>query len=368
MYILISIAGIFLVIGILVFLFLRHPKFGAKPSGKRLERINASPNYRHGEFQNLHETPQLTEDTNMLGIIYTQLFKKAPRKRPTAVIPSVKTDLKRLPSGKNSLVWFGHSSYLMQIEGRHILVDPVFSGNASPLPGTMKSFPGTDIYTVDDLPEIDLLLLSHDHYDHLDYKTILKLKGKVGRIVTALGVGAHLEKWEYDAARITETDWNESVDLGGGLLLHTCPARHFSGRSFKRNQTLWQAFVLKTPSLNLFIGGDSGFDTHFKEIGEKYGPFDLAILENGQYDKRWRYIHSLPEEQLKIAEALKAKRVFTVHSSKFDLANHPWDEPLIKITGNFKNSPIGLVTPKIGELVDLDNPDQEFDPWWLGLE
>ncbi len=362
------IAGFLILIAFAVGAFLRHPKFGAKPSGKRLDRIKASPNFREGEFQNLSETPQLTEDTNMLGILYTQLFKKAPRKRPSSVIPSVKVDLKSLPSGENTLVWFGHSSYLMQIDGNRILVDPVFSGNASPLPGTMKSFPGTDMYGVDDLPEIDILLLSHDHYDHLDYRTIVELKGKVGRIVTALGVGAHLEKWGYAPDQITETDWHESVNLGSELMLFTCPARHFSGRSFKRNQTLWQSFVLKTSTLNLFLGGDSGFDTHFKDIGEKYGPFDLAILENGQYDKRWRYIHSLPEEQLAIAEALNTKHVLSVHSSKFDLANHSWDEPLVKIHENFRDSPIGLVTPKIGKLVYLDNPKHASDKWWLGME
>lgn len=362
------IAGILILIALALLLFLNHPKFGAKPSGKRLERIRKSPNYRDGEFQNLHETPQLTEDTNMLKIVFQLLFKKVARKRPVDVIPSVKIDLRHLPSGKNSLVWFGHSSYFMKIEGKNILVDPVFSGNASPLPGTMKSFPGTDIYTVDDLPEIDILLITHDHYDHLDYQTILKLKAKTRKVICAVGVGAHFEKWGYAADLINEFDWDESFEPLPGFTFHTTPARHFTGRGFNKNNTLWLSYVLKTSTLNLFIGGDSGFDTHFEEIGKKYGTFDLAILENGQYDKRWRHIHSLPDEQLKIAEALLAKRVFTVHNSKFDLANHPWDEPLIKITENFRDSPIGLVTPKIGELVDLDNPDQKFEQWWVGVE
>lgn len=362
------IVGILFLLTIAYLVFMHHPQFGAMPSGKRLERVLRSPHYKEHEFQNLHDTPQLTEDTSMLKIAYRQLFKKVPRKRPGGVIPSVKTNLKDLPSGKNSLVWFGHSSYFMKIAGKNILVDPVFSGNASPVPGSMKSFPGTDIYTVDDLPEIDLLLITHDHYDHLDYKTILKLKPKVQKVICALGVGAHFEKWGYAAESITELDWYETAQPFPGYTLNAMPARHFSGRSFKRNSSVWQAYVFKASELNLFIGGDSGFDTHFSEIGKKYGPFDLAILENGQYDKRWRYIHALPEEQLEIAEALRTKCVLPVHSSKFPLASHPWDEPLVKITENFRDNAIRLVTPRIGELVYLDEFDQKFEQWWLKVD
>jgi L-ascorbate metabolism protein UlaG (beta-lactamase superfamily) len=284
------------------------------------------------------------------------------------IIPSVKTDLLALPVGRDVLVWFGHSSYFMQIDGKRILVDPVFSGNASPVPGTLKAFKGTDIYTVDELPNIDFLIISHDHYDHLDYETIFKLKGKVDRVICGLGVGAHFEYWGYDPSRIIEKDWQDAVDLGMGFKVFVTPARHFSGRGFIRNNTLWCSYVLKTPTMKIYIGGDSGYDTHFADIGNTFGPFDLAILENGQFNAAWRYIHMSPDEVLKAAQELKAKRLFPVHSSKFVLANHPWDYPLEEITRLNKQVNIPLATPMIGEIVDLKQPDQEFRQWWVGVK
>jgi L-ascorbate metabolism protein UlaG (beta-lactamase superfamily) len=255
----------------------------------------------------------------------------------------------------------------MQIDGKRFLVDPVFSGNASPLPGTTKAFNGTDRYTADDIPAIDYLFISHDHYDHLDYETLLALKGKIKKVICGLGVGAHFEYWGYSPDKIIEKDWHEKVELDRGFIAYCEPARHFSGRSFSRNNTLWASYVLQTPTMKIYIGGDSGYDTHFADIGNKYGPFDLAILENGQYDLAWKYIHCLPEEVLKAAQGLKAKRLFPVHSSKFGLANHPWDEPLVKITELNKSINIPLVTPIIGEVVNLKDTNQQFKQWWVGI-
>jgi L-ascorbate metabolism protein UlaG (beta-lactamase superfamily) len=156
--------------------------------------------------------------------------------------------------------------------------------------------------------------------------------------------------------------------LGPGFIAFTEPARHFSGRGFTRNNTLWQSYVLQTPSLKIYMGGDSGYDTHYADIGAKHGPINLAILDNGQYDLAWRFIHTLPEEVLKATKDLKAKRLFPVHSSKFVLANHPWDEPLVKITELNKEYNFPLVTPMIGETVNLNDPDQQFRQWWVGLD
>jgi L-ascorbate metabolism protein UlaG (beta-lactamase superfamily) len=357
---------IIVLLGAALFIFLRQPVFGKAPSGERLEQIQKSPNYKDGKFQNVSFTPDLTEGYSMAGVMWNFLFKNYPRTKPTDSIPSIKTDLKNFPADKDILVWFGHSSYFIQLEGKRFLIDPVFSGNAAPVPGSNKSFSGTDIYKSIDMPEIDYLLITHDHYDHLDYETILELKSKVKTIICGLGVGSHFEFWGFDTTTIIEKDWNESLVLDDSLTLHTATSRHFSGRLFARNNTLWLSFVLQSPNLNLYLGGDSGYDTHFAELGKKFGEFDLVILDNGQYNLAWQAIHMLPEEVLMATKELNAKCLFPVHSGKFKLANHPWDEPLIKIT-ELNNGAIPLVTPVIGEVVDLNNTNQQFKQWWKGV-
>ena len=355
-----------LLLTISIYLYMKLPKFGKAPSGKRLERLQQSPNYKDGKFQNFHYTPDLTEGYSMVGILFDMLFKTHPRRKPVDSIPSVKTDLLHLPADSNVLVWFGHSSYFIQINGKKFLVDPVFSGNASPLPGTTKSFKGADIYSVADLPKIDYLVISHDHYDHLDYETIIALKGKVNKVICGLGVGEHFEYWGYQPDQLIEKDWNEKIDLGDGFALNTVPGRHFSGRGFKRNNTLWTSYVLEAPIGKIFIGGDSGYDTHFAEIGNRFGPFDLAILENGQYNVAWQAIHTLPHETVQVAKDLKAKRFFPVHSSKFMLAMHQWDDPLNEVS-RLNNNEIPMVTPMIGEVVNLNDEHQVFKQWWKGV-
>jgi len=353
---------------IVILFYIRQDKFGKAPDGERLTRIQQSPNFRDGKFQNLSVTPELAEGHNIAGVIYAQFFKKAPRRSPVDTIPFIKTDLKNLPKDQDVLIWFGHSSYLMQLDGKRILVDPVFSGNASPVPGTNKSFIGTDNYAVEDFPDIDYLFLSHDHYDHVDHETLIALRGKVSKVLCGLGVGAHLEYWGYDMSRVVEADWYDSLDLDSGFHVTVTPARHFSGRGFSRNNTLWVSFVLQTPSSKIFIGGDSGYDKHFAEIGKKFGPLDLAIIENGQYDDAWPYIHTRPHEVLQVAKDLNAKRLFPVHSSKFVMANHSWDEPLRRVTELNKDYNIPLVTPVIGQIVYLKDESQTFGSWWEGIE
>jgi len=261
-------------------------------------------------------------------------------------------------------VWFGHSSYYLQIDGKKMLIDPVMSGSASPVSFTTRSFVGGDVYTTDDIPAIDYLFITHDHWDHLDYQTVTKLKSKVGKVITGLGTGAHLEAWGYSPSDIIEKDWNEEVVLDSGFIVTTAPARHFSGRGLKRNKSLWTSFIVKTPTLKIFIGGDSGYDTHYKTIGENHGPFDLAILECGQYNAYWKYIHMMPEETVQAALDLNAKRLFPVHWGKFSLALHDWDEPIIKVVEESIKKNLPLVHPMIGEPVYL-NDSLEYKKWWV---
>jgi L-ascorbate metabolism protein UlaG (beta-lactamase superfamily) len=353
---------------IFAFLYLQQRKFGKLAVGERLERIKQSPNYKNNQFQNIHYTPNLTEGVSYWEVLREFLFAKKVRHKPLGIIPSVKTDLRLLSSDESVLVWFGHSSYFIQLDGKKILVDPVFGNTASPLPNHIKAFKGTNRYTLADIPDIDYLFISHDHWDHFEYPTLLQLKSRVKKIICGLGTGEHLEYWGYDRDMIIEKDWNEKIILDTGFEVHTTTARHFSGRGIQQNKTLWLSFVLQTPNLKLFLGGDSGYDTHFAEIGKTHGPFDLVILENGQYDKKWRYIHLMPYEVLQAAKDLCAKRLFPVHSAKYPLSNHSWDEPLIMLTTCNKEANIPLVTPLIGEKVNLTDSNQHFRQWWIGME
>lgn len=356
-----------LVVAVSVFFFLRQPQFGRASTGARLHAIRHSPNFREGQFQNQHHTPSLTEGASYTGVMKQFFFGPKKRNRPGVPLPSKKTSLFELDDHENVLVWFGHSSYFMQLDGKKILVDPVFSGNASPFSFTTKSFRGTDVYTVDDMPDIDLLFLSHDHYDHLDYRTIRPLRKKVKKIITGLGTGAHLEAWGYAPSILVEKDWNEEILLGDGFRVNTVPARHFSGRKFKRNGSLWTSFVLTTPSKKIFIGGDSGYDTHFREIGKQYGPFDLAILENGQYNKNWKYIHMMPEEVVQAAQDLDAHYLLPVHWAKFSLSLHEWDEPIKRVVAEAEKNEVRVLHPMIGEKVELDK-ENHFTEWWKNID
>lgn len=348
------------------YVFMKRPQFGKPSSGVGLVKIIRSPNFREGQFQNLTETPSLTEGASYRKVMKEFFFGKSKRSMPGAPLPTRKTDLHALDPHENVLVWFGHSSYFMQLDGKKVLVDPVFSGAASPVSFTTRSFKGSDVYTTDDMPPIDFLFISHDHWDHLDYKTVVKLKPKVGRVITGLGVASHLGHWGYDKEIIEERDWNEEIRLGDGFIVNTVSARHFSGRAFKRNQSLWMAFVLTTPTKRIFIGGDSGYDSHFAAIGETFGPFDLAILENGQYNEYWKYIHMMPEEVVQAARDLRAKKLLPVHWGKFSLSLHAWDEPIIRLVKEASKKNVQVVHPMIGEAVPLDDP-KAYERWWEGV-
>ncbi len=343
-------------------LYMMHPKFGKRPSGERLERIKESKNYRNGKFYNLSDTPQLTQP--LTTALYDYLFGKSKQRKPDKKVASIAVDWQVFDVEQPQLIWFGHSSYLLTLEGKVILVDPVLSGSASPIPGGTKSFDGTDIVKVEDLPPIDFLFITHDHYDHMDYKTLKALQPKVKTVVCGLGVGEHLEYWGYTQQQLIERDWWDAIDLNHGFEVILTPARHFSGRSVFSANTLWTSFVLKSPSKTIFIGGDSGYDSHFKEIGDKFGPFDLAILENGQYDKSWKYIHMMPEEVIQATKDLRAQVLFPVHSAKFVLANHAWDEPLNAISTWSLQENISLITPMIGEKINLDSMHTQPTFWW----
>lgn len=343
---------------------LSHPKFGKLPSKEQLQTFESLPYFNQGEFQNLEETLILKEGESTLKIIAGNIFKDLSHTRPNSEIPSVKTDLKSLNPDQDLLIWLGHSSFYIQLAGKKILIDPILNDYGSPFSFANRVFAGTNLYTADDMPEIDLLLISHDHWDHLDYTSITALESKIKNVLIPLGMDAHLLYWDYPINKIMSQGWYSDLQLSDELTINLLPARHYSGRLFKRNQTLWGSFSLKTAKHHLYFGGDSGYGKHFKEIEKKYGAFDLVMLDSGQYDPRWPNIHMTPEEAIKAAQDLKAQRLFPIHIGKFALSNHAWDEPFERAVKVANEKQIDLVTPKIGEVVLLDNIPTEFETWW----
>lgn len=354
---------IFLALVVLGCLYIQTPKFGSLPKGKSLERVQQSPNYKNGEFQNINKTIQITGDKSLIYETFDYLFKSHPNTKPSKPLPTVKTDLKKLNPDENILVWFGHSSYLIQLNGKRFLIDPVFSKSASPFPYSVTAFPGTSIYTPEDMPNIDYLIISHDHWDHLGYSTIKKLN--IGKVITGLGVGAHFRRWNFPENNIIEMDWDEELALEKDLKVYCFTTRHFSGRWLKRDQSLWASFIVEAPNYRFYVGGDSGYDSHYKKIGDKFSSIDLVILDSGQYDKGWAQIHEFPNQVIEASKDLKAKALLPVHHSKFTISNHPWNEPLIELSKHKGQEEFNILTPKIGEKVDLYDNNHEFEEWWI---
>lgn len=359
--------GLFVLVGVLSLgacAYLQHPKFGAYPEGDRLETIRRSPRYIDGEFRNPVVTPMLVEGVSTFSIVAGDLFRRAENLRPVLPFPTVKTDLKALDEKQDAVVWLGHSSYFVLFAGKRILIDPVFSPFAAPVSFSIKAFDGTSLYTVDDMPEIDVLLITHDHWDHLDHATVTALDGKVRRAIVPLGVGAHLERWGYAHEKVLEADWYDKLEMGTSLAIHLVPARHYSGRWLTRNKSLWTGFVLESGERRILFSGDTGYGPHFKELAQRFGGFDLAALDMGQYDPRWPFIHMTPEEAAQAAEELRAKALLPAHVGRFSIARHSWIEPFERISAASEGKSYRLATPMIGESLRLDDPGQHFSLWW----
>lgn len=337
------------------------PGFGRLPRGERLERIRNSPNYRDGQFHNLEHSPMMTGDKSQVRGMLEFLLRKKEGLRPDHPVTAIRTDLHALDVKSDLVVWFGHSSYLIQTDGRRALIDPVFR-SAAPLTFLNRPFAGTDNYTPDDIPDVDYLIITHDHWDHLDHRTVTELKPRIGTVVCPLGVGEHFEYWGFPKERIVELDWNEEAALGDGFTVRGLPARHFSGRGLSHNRTLWASFLLHSPSRTIYIGGDSGYGRHFAEIGRQFPQIDLAILENGQYNEAWRYIHTMPDQLARAAKDLGARQIMTVHHSKYALSKHRWDEPLQTEAALAADTTLNVLRPEIGEAVRLEAPAAGNNP------
>ncbi|RYY37747.1 MAG: MBL fold metallo-hydrolase [Sphingobacteriaceae bacterium] len=334
---------------------------GRSPKGEALTRLQALPNYKNGNFENVAEN---SDTTIKRGLWYMMMHSRPETLRPSRPLPWVKTDLKALAAPAPTVVWFGHSSFLIKTLQGNILVDPVFSNSAGPVPGLITAFAGTKNYHAEDMPPIDVLIISHDHYDHLDYRTLKKLKNQIKTAVVPMGVGSYLEYWGFDPKNIIELNWNQSVTLPSGMQITATPAQHRSNRTYsKTNKTLWASFVIQTGQYKLFYSGDSGYGPHFKQIGEQYGPFDLALLECGQYSPNWPWTHLWLEQPAQAAVDLQAHMMQPIHWAKFIEADHPWNEAIKKLIPAAEKAGIPVNVPRIGEPYTLGNAPKQT-AWW----
>ena len=353
---------LFLPLVLVMLLF--HPQFGGRLKKNHKLEYSRSEQWNGKQFDNLVETNLSIGPKEIPGLIKAQFVGKKVRE-PEQPIPILPFDEKawNAEPEKPKFIWYGHSVGLLKIGGKNLLVDPMLGPDAAPIgPMNIKRFSENALAVIDQLPKIDAVLFTHDHYDHIDMKSIKKLMPKVDRWLVGLGIGRHLERWKIQSSKITEFDWWEELDFSGIKLTYT-PSRHFTGRGpFDRQQTLWGGWAFKTGQQSIYWSGDGGYGEHYKVIGEKLGPFDHAFMENGQYNELWRQIHLHPEESVQAAIDVKAKVATPVHWAGFNLALHPWKEPIERFTSDAKKKGLQLSTPQIGEVMNLG--EAGGSDWW----
>lgn len=348
---------------VLLFLKLWIP-LGRTPKKKdRINYASRANNFKNKKFYNENKYQRIYSNAK------ENIYLSTKDVVPTDKILIEKPKILKKPDNKTlNITWLGHSSIFIQMHGMNILIDPVFSKYASPVPflGTRR-FSDLPI-NIDELDKIDIVAITHDHYDHLDYNTIKKIDKKVSTYIVPLGVEKHLERWKINKQKIINLAWWEETKING-LLIACSPARHSSFRNFISDsyKTLWASWVFIDEYHKLFESGDSGFDDHFEEIYKKYGEFDLAILEAGQYNTKWKSTHMTPEESVKAGKILKSKIIMPIHWATFNLASHPWDDPVERFTKEADKQNIKYITPKIGETITY-NVNLHTDKWWLNIK
>jgi L-ascorbate metabolism protein UlaG (beta-lactamase superfamily) len=336
---------------------------GAAAKGSRADRVNRSPQFRDGKFHNEH--PSQTLPGGDVGDLVRRYRADKERRKPRGPIPLVSAAAEASADGLH-VTWYGHASALIEMEGARVLFDPVWSDRVSPSarvgPKRLHPVP----VPLEELPPIDAIVISHDHYDHLDLPTVRTLlRTQRAPFVVPLGIGAHLERWQVPADRIVELDWEESAEVGE-LKLTATAAQHFSGRGFSRDGTLWASWVVAGPKRRVFYSGDTGYFDGFATIGQKHGPFDVALVQIGAYDPMWPDIHMTPEEGVATHMDVHAHVLIPVHWATFTLAPHAWGEPVDRLWREAKAQGVTLAVPRPGERVDIDNPPA-VDGWWQTL-
>lgn len=348
---------IVLCIFLIFFLLENHPTFGGNLKVKPDYKLNY---FQDGKFINTSNASEVRGFSKGLKIFW-KFIKNNTQTTPKTFIQSKNINIDDIK--KNTAIWFGHSSVFLQLEQENILIDPIFSKYAAPF-----SFVGKKRFSeipnfINKISFFDKVIISHDHYDHLDKSTIDKIKDRVGMFIVSLGVKNHLLRWGIDESKIQEMEWWESIDILDGKIICT-PSQHFSGRALKdRNKSLWASWVIQS-KYNIFFSSDSGYNSHFKEIGDKYGPFDLAFIEAGQYNDSWKDIHMLPEESVQVAIDLNTKTFMPIHWGAFTLAMHQWNDSPRRISEESVKKEQAFFIPHLGEIFSINNPIVEDSFWW----
>ncbi len=345
--------------------------FGEAPNAEFQAGYQSSNNFTDEEFVNEIPT-SMDMSVSALKTVLWDYIVGIPDHEPAKLLKIQKPVAERvfeIPDTLTQLMWFGHSAFLLQTNGKTILLDPMLGTSPSPIPafGSQRFTEGLPI-SLEDLPVIDVIVFSHDHYDHLDYPTLRELKDRVQHLVVPLGVESHLQSWGFREDQITALDWWEDITLDG-ITFTSTPARHFSGRGLTdRNRTLWSSWVIKSPQANIYFSGDGGYGPHFKAIGERYGPFDFALMECGQYDERWRQIHMMPEETVQASIDVKAKVFAPIHWGAFVLALHSWYDPVDRAVLEAQRLKISIAVPAIGELIIVPTSSDSNKSWWKAFK
>lgn len=368
----------FAIIGILVALiaiigiaFLNiSPQFGGSVSSEQQKQYSETGHYENGIFTNAEEI-KMEMDCHSITAMLKETMNPNPNVAPSKNIEVEKINpesLSTLPDTTTRITWLGHSSFLIETGGKKILIDPVFGMYAAPhsLLGRARFNKEMPI-ALSDFEQVDAIIISHDHYDHLDYPTIKELKSKTNKFFVPLGVGNHLRRWEIAEEKIVELDWWTESEYENLTIILT-PSRHMSGRGLTdQSATLWGAWIIQSPESNIFYSGDGGYGKHFKQIGDKYGPFDVGLMECGQYNELWKDVHMMPEQTAMAAADVKAQFIVPVHWGSFALATHSWTDPAERITKAAKKQNIPLATPKIGESITLPNNKSSYSAWWVNF-
>jgi L-ascorbate metabolism protein UlaG (beta-lactamase superfamily) len=320
-----------------------------------------------GQYQNFTPVQRLGFGKTM-GILWNALFNKPQNTRPSAPVPvQALTQAALIAAPNHSVYRLGHSTVLLKLRDKFWITDPVFAERASPVQWAgPKRFHQPPI-SLEELPPIEAVILSHDHYDHLDHQTVLTLADKTRYFLTPLGVGDTLIKWGIDASKVRQLDWWQGTEVDGIQFIAT-PSQHFSGRGlFDSNSTLWASWVMIDGDTRIFFSGDSGYFDGFKRIGEQHGPFDLTLMETGAYNVDWPHVHMQPEQTLQAHLDLKGRWLLPIHNGTFDLSMHAWYEPFDRILALAWERNVSITTPQMGEAFNLMHP-QRGGAWWLAVE
>lgn len=361
--------GAILIVTLITFLFMTFsPQFGGKISKVQKAEFEKLDHYEDGKF--INKLP-IDMDISFKSIIEMskEMFSPHEEVVPKKRIDVNDADLSTLNNDSlNNITWLGHSSFYIKFEDQSILIDPIFSDYAAPHQWFgRKRFNDKMPFELSEIEEVDVLIISHDHYDHLDYKTIDELKDKVKRFVVPLGVGAHLKAWKITEDRITELDWWDECELGSVKYVLT-PSRHASGRGMTdQSATLWGSWCFISDNQRIYFSGDGGYDDHFKQIGEKYGPFDFAMLECGQYNEKWEGMHMYPEETVQAGIDVQAKVMMPIHWGAFSLAPHAWYEPVERFKKQADLDKVNYCLPQIGSTIHIGDKSEQRE-WWLDFQ